>query len=93
MIVADTQVISCLLIPGPFTALAQTAARQALWSAPLLWRSELLHVLAISMRQKELPLAEARRLMAIAEQLLWGREFTVRSSLILDCAAQSQHSA
>lgn len=93
MIVVDTNVISYLLIPGALTDLAQAATRQAPWSAPLLWRSEFRNVLAIYMRRKGLPTAEAQALMEIAERLLWGREFAVRSSTVLDCVARSQRSA
>lgn len=45
------------------------------------------------MRQKGLVPADALALMEIAERLLWGREFTVRSPAVLDCVAHSQRSA
>jgi predicted nucleic acid-binding protein len=93
MIVVDTNLIAYLLIPGPFTALAKDAAGKESWCAPLLWRSEFRNVLAVYVREKGLPLDEARQLMNIAERLLWGREYTVRSAGILDCAGQSKRSA
>jgi predicted nucleic acid-binding protein len=93
MIVVDTNLISYLLIPGAPTVMAQAAASRAPWSAPLLWRSEFRNVLAVYMRHKGLTTSDAQALMAIAERLLWGREFTVRSSTVLDCVARSQRSA
>ena len=93
MIVVDTNVISYLLIPGSLTSLAQQAARQDSWCAPLLWRSELRNVLTIYIRQKGLPVTEAVALMSIAERLLWGREFAVRSDNVLECVARSRRSA
>jgi len=93
MIVVDTNVISYLLLPGAWTVLAQAAARQAPWCAPLLWRSEFRNVLAVYMRQKGLATADAQSLMEIAENMLWGREFTVRSTAVLGCVARSQRSA
>lgn len=93
MIVVDTNVISYLLIPGPLRSLAEKAARKDVWCAPLLWRSEFLNVLATHMRQKQMPLREARELMTVAESLFWGREFTVRSATVLDCVHGSRRSA
>ena len=93
MIVVDTNVISYLLIAGPLTALAQTAARKDQWCAPLLWRSEFRNVLATCIRQQGLPVEEARGLMRIAERLLWSSEFSVRSAVVLDCISHSNRSA
>lgn len=93
MIVVDTNVISYLLIPGTRTIHAQAAVRKDAWSAPLLWRSEFRNVLAVCMVQQGLATADAQALMEIAERLLWGREFTVRSSTVLDCVARSHRSA
>jgi predicted nucleic acid-binding protein len=93
VIVVDTNVISYLLLPGSATPLSQAAARKSPWSAPLLWRSEFRNVLAIYMRQKGLPAAEAKALAELGERLLWGREFTVRSATVLDCVGRSRRSA
>lgn len=93
MIVVDTNVISYFLIPGVHTTFAQVAARKSEWCAPLLWRSEFRNVLAVYTRQKGLTMYDARSLMNIAERLLWGREFTVRSSIIFDCVEKSKRSA
>ena len=45
------------------------------------------------MRHKELAMDDARSLMEIGERLLWGREFAVPSSIVLDCVAKSNRSA
>lgn len=93
MIVVDTNVIGYLLIQGPFTAMAESAARKARWCAPLLWRSELRNVLASCVRQNHLSMEDARQQMKRAEDLLWGREYTVRSSAVFDCIDRSKRSA
>ncbi|MBM3837813.1 MAG: type II toxin-antitoxin system VapC family toxin [Verrucomicrobia bacterium] len=93
MIVVDTSVISYFLIPGPLHDAACAAARKDEWCAPILWRSEFRNVLSIYVRHQRLPIDEARGLMRLAENLLWGREFTVRSSTVLDCISRSHRSA
>lgn len=93
MIVVDTNVISYLLIAGRFTSEAEQAARKDQWCAPLLWRSEFRNVLAFYLRRNALTLENARQRMDAADRLLWGREFTVRSSTVFDCIAQSKRSA
>lgn len=57
MIVADTNLITYLLLPTPMTAAAETLYRDdPEWAAPLLWRSELRNVLALYLRKGLLPL-------------------------------------
>lgn len=78
MIVADTNLISYLMIPGQRTADAQAVLRKdALWAAPLLWRSEFRNVLALYLRQQHLSLTDALQLTEAAEALLSGREYQV----------------
>ena len=93
MIVVDTNVITHLLLPSVYGDAAEKAARQDQWCAPLLWRSEFRNVLALAMRRRASSLAQARQIMANAEGLLWGREFTVRSSSVFDCVNSSRRSA
>jgi predicted nucleic acid-binding protein len=93
VIVVDTNVIAYFLLPGPFTDLARQAARKEDWCAPLLWRSEFRSVLTSYVRHHSLPINEARILMETGEKLMWGREFTVRSSIVLDCVNTSSRSA
>jgi predicted nucleic acid-binding protein len=94
VIVADTNLIAYLLIPGESTALAeQVLARDSHWTAPFLWRSELRNVLALSLRQGHLSLEQAHQRMALAESLLEGREFPVASAPVLRLASSSRCSA
>lgn len=93
MIVVDTNVISYLMIPGVFTPLAERAARMDQWCAPLLWRSEFRNVATMYFRRNLMSLEDARRQTEAAERLLWGREFSVRSSAVFDCVSRSERSA
>lgn len=93
MIVVDTNVISYLFIPGPFSALAREASRADTWCAPILWRSEFRNVLAFYIRRESMPEREASTLMKLAEARLWGREFTVQSSTVLSLIQNSKRSA
>lgn len=91
MIVADTNLIAYLLIPGPFTAEAERVqARDPDWRAPWLWRSEFLSVLSLYVRTGKMTLMEAHATWARARRLLAGREFTVQGSAVLDLAAASR---
>ncbi|HEV2132527.1 MAG TPA: type II toxin-antitoxin system VapC family toxin [Longimicrobiaceae bacterium] len=94
MIVADSNLISCLMIPGQQTVDAQAVLRKdPLWAAPLLWRSEFRNVLALYLRQKHLTLADALHFAEAAEALLRGREYQVESAPVLRLAEQSGRSA
>lgn len=94
MIVVDTNQIAYLLIGGERTELArQVLLRDPEWVAPLLWRSEFRSILAGYLRRNELPLPDALKLQAKAEQLLAGREHLVRSDRVLRLAASSGCSA
>ena len=93
MIVVDTNIITYFSIRGVFSDLARQAARQDDWCAPILWRSEFRNVLATYIRHQSMPEHEARTLMNLAERRMWGREFTVRSSAVLDLVLNSKRSA
>ena len=65
MIVADVNLIACLLIDGPLTEAARTAlSRDPHWIAPVLWRHEFLNILATCVREGKL--AEGKALVALA---------------------------
>jgi len=94
VIVADTNVIAYLLIPSPFTVMAERVyAQDPEWVAPTLWRSEFRNVLSLYMRRSLLSLDQAVALQEEAEDLLQGREFEVISADVLSLARDSGCSA
>ncbi|MBY0363297.1 MAG: type II toxin-antitoxin system VapC family toxin [Phreatobacter sp.] len=94
MIVADTNVIAYLLIPSPFTVMAeQVYAQNPEWVAPTLWRSEFRNVLSLYMRRGLLTLGQAMALQDEAEDILRGSEYEVISTDVLSLARDSGCSA
>ena len=94
MIVADTNLIAYLLIEGEFTPRAERVYQDDnSWAAPYLWRSEFRNILASYLRKEYLSIAEAKLKMQIAERILAGKEFELKSDSILDLAMQSGLSA
>lgn len=90
MIIADTNLIAYLLLPGPQTPHARAVfQKDPLWAAPLLWRSEFRNVLGQAMRLQGMTLPDALKSMQDAEMLLDGQEFTVASAPVLNLAARS----
>ena len=94
MIVVDANIIACLLLPGTHTQNARAVFRRdPVWTAPLLWRSEVRNVLATTMRNKHLDLADATLAMNTAIDLLTGGEYAVDSTLVLELAHETGCSA
>lgn len=94
MIVADTDIISYLLLPTEFSDKAsQLFQSDPEWAAPVLWRSEFRNVLALYLRKKIITLAETLVLQEEAEALMQDREFTVPSVSILSLTDSSTCSA
>lgn len=94
MIVADSNLIAYLLLPGPNSALAdQLLRRDSVWVAPLLYRSELRNILALYMRKEGMTLAQAQQTMEKAESLLRNREYAVPSDEVLELASNHKVSA
>lgn len=94
MIVADTNLIAYLMIPGEHTQLARSVLRKdAVWVAPVLWRSEFRSVLALYLRQQHLQLADALLYMSEAEVLLHGGEYQIESIGVLQLVERSGCSA
>lgn len=90
MIVADTNLISYLLIQGPDTMRAEAVFRKdPVWAAPILWRSEFRNVIAGYMRNRAMPLPDALGIMADAEILLANNEHHVDSAPVLAMAYSS----
>jgi predicted nucleic acid-binding protein len=94
MIVADTNIISYLLLPTIFSGQASKLYQNDPdWAAPVLWRSEFRNVLALYLGKKLVTLAEALVLQEEAEALMMDREFTVPSVSILSLTDSSTCSA
>jgi predicted nucleic acid-binding protein len=71
MIVADTNLITYLLVEGPMLNLAEQVLRQDPdWTAPALWRSEFRNVLAGFMRRGQLSLENAQEYWRQADSLI-----------------------
>jgi len=94
MIVADTNIISYLLLPTAYSEKASQLYRaDPDWAAPELWRSEFRNVLALYIRQNILSLTEALALQDEAESLMVEREFTLPSAAVMNLVASSTCSA
>lgn len=85
MIVADSNLIAYLLIPGDKSALAdEVLLKDSEWAVPLICRSEMRNILALYMRHEAMSLSQARRTMEKAESLWRSREFAVPSDDVLE---------
>jgi predicted nucleic acid-binding protein len=90
MIVADTNLIVYLLLPGDHTAKVQNFyLHDPDWAAPFLWRSEFLNVLVTYHRLKRLDLAICEQLITQAERIMEGRSYTLESEAILEVVART----
>lgn len=94
MIVADTNLLAYLFLPGEHTLVAERVFEQdPEWLAPILWRSELRNVLAHYIRRDQLTLQQAVEIFHTAEFAVAGREFTVETARVLDLVEHSTCSA
>ncbi len=85
MIVADSNLIAYLLIPGDKSALAdEVLLKDSEWAVPLICRSEVRNILTLYMRHEGMSLSQARRTMEKAENLWRSREFAVPSDDVLE---------
>jgi len=94
MIVADTNLLIYLYVQGERTQESEAVLRRdAIWTAPLLWRSEFRNALIGLVRKDALRLDEALSIVDEAERWLTGHEYSVVSRHVLTLAAQSGCSA
>jgi len=94
VIVADSNLIAYLLIQGDHTESAEAVlAKDPVWAAPVLWRSEFRNILALYLRQGHLDLSAALQYVNEAEALLSGREYQVPSAPVLKLTQESGCSA
>lgn len=94
MIVADTNLLIYLYVQGQRTQESEAVLQQdALWAAPLLWRSEFRNVLIGLVRTDALQLEKALAIIDEAERWLSGHEYSVVSRQVLELASRSGCSA
>ncbi|VAW69401.1 InterPro IPR002716 [hydrothermal vent metagenome] len=84
MIIADTNIVSYLLLPTSYTdPLERLYEIDSDWSAPVLWRSEFRNVLALYLRKNIISLDKAVQLQDTAESMIIQNEYEVSSSQVL----------
>ena len=89
MIVADVSLIACFALDTGRPELAEDVCRaDAVWAAPLLWRSEFRNVLGRCLRAG-LTLEAALLAWEAAEEILGGREYRVAAAPVLELAWRS----
>jgi predicted nucleic acid-binding protein len=94
MITIDTNILAYLFLSTTETAQVEAIlARDPVWIAPPLWRSELRNALTLYIRRSLLSLDEAQQIMTDAEQFMQGSDVAVASAHILMLAAHSGCSA
>lgn len=94
MIVADTNIISHLLLPTPYSKSVDAAYKlDSEWVAPLLWKSEFRNVLALYLRKEIINLEKALLLQETAESIMTQNEFDVSSSQVLALINESNCSS
>ena len=94
MIVVDTNVVSYLLFPTPFSDLVDKLYTiDSNWVAPLLWKSEFRNVLALYLRKGVITFNKALQLQDMAESIFAHNEFEVSSAQVLNLVNNSHCSA
>jgi predicted nucleic acid-binding protein len=94
VIVVDSNIIAYLYLPSELSAQAeQLLAKEPLWAAPTLWRSELRNVLALYIRKELLSFEQAYAIQTEAETLLADSEYEVPSLDVLRLVESSDCSA
>ncbi|MEO5825973.1 MAG: type II toxin-antitoxin system VapC family toxin [Gemmatimonadales bacterium] len=91
MIVADANLIAYLIMPGERTEEAEAVlSKDAMWAAPILWRSELRSVVHKYVVRRDITIARALGVLEQADQVIDGRESHVESSAVLELASRSK---
>ena len=94
MIVADANLVVYLFVTGPHTPEAEAVLRRdPRWAVSLLWRSEIRNAPVGLVRADSLAIEDAVGVMANAERLLAGTEYSVPSLRVLLLAHASGCSA
>jgi len=91
MIVADANLVAYLVMPGERTEEAEAVlAKDPVWVAPVLWRSELRSVVHKYAMRGDLTIARAVALLAQADDILGGREGEADWRDVLELAFRSK---
>jgi predicted nucleic acid-binding protein len=94
VIVADTNLLVYLHLPGEHTSAAERVlGKDAQWAAPVLWRSEFRSVLALYLRRGQLTEEVALEAFCAAEAIVREREYAVETTRVLQLVQQSSCSA
>jgi len=94
MIIADTNIISYLLLPTSYTDSVENLYKiDPDWSAPILWKSEFRNVMALYLRKKIITLEKAMQLQETAESIIIQNEYDVSSSQVLTLIDESNCSS
>jgi len=94
VIVTDTNLLVYLYVQGQRTEESEAVLRRdAVWTVPLLWRSEFRNALIGLVRTGALQLHDALVISEEAERWLTAREYSVVSRQVLTLASQSGCSA
>ena len=91
MIVADANLLAYLVMPGERTEDAEAVlSKDAMWAAPVLWRSELRSVAHKYVVRGDITITRALAVLEQAEAVVGGREGQVESKVVLDLASRSK---
>lgn len=94
MIIADTNIISYLLLPTLYTdSVEKLYEIDPDWSAPILWKSEFRNVMALYLRKKIITLEKAIQLQDTAESIIIQNEYDISSAQVLALIDKSDCSA
>lgn len=94
MIVVDANVLVYRLVNGPRTPdVILLVQHDAMWSAPLLWRSEVRNALAMHMRAEQITQRDAESALLIGESCLLGGERRVSDQAVFNLIARSKCSS
>jgi len=94
MIVADTNIITYLLLPTSYTSSVDSLYKiDPDWAAPVLWKSEFRNVLALYLRKEIITLEKALQIQDIAESIMAQNEYDISSSQVLALVEKSNCSA
>ena len=89
MIVADASLITRFAVRNEQSLLADAVCEaDAVWTAPVLWRSEFRNALAKYIQHAGMSLESALLALGAAEEIMGGREYRVSSETVLELVTQ-----